>query len=97
MASASVLSVNRVSMFCLTAPCLSRLAKVSARWLRSPTMMREGWRLSCRARPSRGNSGEKIRLGINPSLPPLVRASASRIACLTHFRGGVALSAAPVV
>lgn len=59
MASASVASVKSVGTSSLTAPSFNKLANVVARSLCSPTIIREGYKLSYNARPSLKNSGEK--------------------------------------
>ena len=59
MASASVLSVSSTGTSVSTAASASSRAKASPAGPRSPTTIREGWRLSWSARPSRRNSGEK--------------------------------------
>ena len=46
----------------MIAPSISKLAKISARSDFSPTIMRDGYKLSYKALPSRKNSGEKIIL-----------------------------------
>ena len=59
-ASASVESVKSTSISSLIAPCCNNPANTLARSLCSPTIIRDGYKLSYKARPSRKNSGEKI-------------------------------------
>src|SRR5690554_5014893 len=73
MASASVELVKRIEISFLSAPSAKRLAKVLALSDCSPTIIREGYRLSYKALPSLKNSGEKIILSVlNISLTSFV-------------------------
>ena len=62
IASASVAIGEQGGDVLLDRALLEQSAKVSARFERSPMTMREGYRLSYSAWPSRRNSGENIRL-----------------------------------
>ena len=64
IASASVASVNKRAISVLFAPCCNKPAKIAARSDCSPTIIREGYKLSCNAFPSRKNSGEKRILSL---------------------------------
>ena len=57
IASASVGSVSSTGTSGSSEPSSSRSANCLPRALRSPTTIRDGWRLSWSARPSRRNSG----------------------------------------
>ena len=64
IASASVESVKRISIFSFVAPCSKSEANTLALSLFSPTIIRLGFKLSKRADPSLKNSGLNIILEV---------------------------------
>ena len=64
IASALVGSVNITGTFFLTAPSSKRFAKILARSDCSPTIILDGYKLSCKVFPSCKNSGENIILSV---------------------------------